>query len=157
MLYAYALMSSQRVLIAPVMVGMTPPDGRYAYFSEKYSFETEESVTTTSADRETALADAKARLPRGRIFRLSAYSMATHQGLDWKKCPSVSFYPPETCPVGALVEQLSPNQTKAFVLRLADEFPLNWLLVGWVFPEFAPEELVPDASIDVPLPEPSQP
>jgi hypothetical protein len=156
-LYAYTLMSSQRVLVAPVLVGMTLPDGRYAYFSEKYSFETEESATTTSADRETALADAEARLPRGRIFRLLAYGMATPQGLDWEECPSVSFYPPEICPVGALVEQLFPGQTKTFVLRLADEFSPNWLLVGWVFQEFALEELVPGASIDVPLPEPSQP
>jgi len=156
-LYAYSLMSSQRVLVAPVLVGMTLPDGRYAYFSEKYSFETEETVTTTSADRETVLADAQARLPRGRIFRLLAYGMATRQGLDWKKCLSVSFYPPEICPVGALVEQLFPNQTKTFVLRLADEFSPNWLLVGWVFQEFAPEELVPGASIDVSLPESSQP
>ena len=156
-LYAYALMSSQRVLVAPVVVGLTLPDGRYAYFSEKYSFETAESVTTTSADREIALADAQARLPRGRIFRLLAYGMAARQGLDWEKCPSVSFYPPEICPVGKLVEQLFPNQTKTFVLRLADEFSPNWLLVGWVFQEFAPEELVPGASIDVPLPELSQP
>jgi hypothetical protein len=156
-LFAYALMSSQRVLVAPVIVGMTLPDGRYAYFSEKYSFETEESVTTTRTDRETALADAQARLPRGRIFRLLAYGMATPQGLDWDECPSVSFYPPEICPVGALVEQLFPGQTKTFVLRLADEFPPNWLLTGWVFQEFSAEELVPGTSIDVPLPEPSQP
>lgn len=156
-LYAYALMSSQRVLVAPVIIGMTLPDGRYAYFSEKYSFETSESVTTTSADRETALADAQARLPRGRIFRLLAYGMTTRQGLDWKKCPSVSFYPPEICPVGELIEQVFPGQTKTFVLRLADGFSPNWLLAGWVFQEFAPEELVPGASIDVPLPEPSQP
>jgi len=156
-LYAYALMSSQRVLVAPVIVGMTLPDGRYAYFSEKYSFETEESVTTTNADRETALADAQARLPRGRIFRLLAYGMATRQGLDWDKCPSISFYPPEICPVGEMIEQLFPNQAKTFVLRLAGEFSPNWLLAGWVFQEFAPEELVPGASIDVPLPEPSQP
>ncbi|MBN1451908.1 MAG: hypothetical protein JW963_12910 [Anaerolineales bacterium] len=156
-LYAYALMSSQRVLIAPVLIGMTLTDGRYVYYSEKYSFETSESVTTTSADRETALADAQARLPRGRIFRLLAYGMAIRQGLDWKKCQSVSFYPPEICPVGSLVEQLSPNQTKTFVLRLADEFSPNWLLAGWVFQEFAPEELVPGASIDVALPEPPQP
>jgi hypothetical protein len=156
-LYAYSLMSSQRVLVAPVLVGMTLPDGRYAYFSEKYSFETEETVTTTRADRETALADAQARLPRGRIFRLLAYGMATRQGLDWEKCPSVSFYPPEICPIGELIEQLFPNQTKTFVLRLADEFPKNWLLAGWVFQEFAPEEFVPGASIDVILPEPFQP
>lgn len=156
-LYAYALMSSQRVLITPVIVGMTLPDGRYAYFSEKYSFEAEESVTTTSTDRETALADAQERLPRGRIFRVLAYGMATRQGLDWEKCSSISFYPPEICPVGALVEQLYPNETKTFVLRLADEFSPNWMLVGWVFQEFAPEELVPGASIDVSLPEPSQP
>lgn len=156
-LYAYALMSSQRVLVAPVLVGMTLPDGRYAYFSEKYSFETEETVTTTSTDRDTALADAQARLPRGRIFRLLAYGMATRQGLAWEKCPSVSFYPPEICPVGALVEQLFPNETKTFVLRLAGEFSPNWLLAGWVFQEFAPEELVPGASIDVLLPETPQP
>ena len=157
MIYAYTLMSSQRVLVAPVWVGMTLPDGRYAYFSEKYSFETEETVTTTIADRETALADAQERLPRGRIFRLLAYGMATRQGLDWENCPSVSFYPPEICPVGALVEQLFPNQTKTFVLRLADKFSRNWLLTGWVFQEFAAEELVPGASIDVLLPGPPQP
>ena len=102
-LYAYTLMSSQRVLVAPVLVGTSLPDGRYAYFSEKYSFETKESVTTTSADRETALADAQERLPRGRIFRLLAYGMATRQGLDWGECPSVSFYPPEICPVRQLL------------------------------------------------------
>jgi len=156
-LYAYSLMSSQRVLVAPVLVGLTLPGGRYAYFSEKYSFETEETVTTTRSDRETALADTQARLPRGRIFRLLAYGMTTRQGLDWKKCPSVSFYPPEICPVGTIVEQLFPNQTKTFVLRLADEFSPNWLLAGWVFQEFATEELVPGASIDVSLPESSQP
>ncbi len=162
-LYAYALMSSQRVLVVPVVVGLTLPDNRYAYFSEKYSFETNGGVTTTTTDRETALADAGAsklahgRLPRGRIFRLLAYGMATRQGLDWQKCPSISLYPPEICPVGALVEQLSPNQTKTFVLRLADEFSPNWLLVGWVFQEFSPEELVPGAVTDIPLPESSQP
>ncbi len=156
-LFAYTLMSSQRVLVVPVLVGMTFPDVRYAYFSEKYSFETVETVTTTSADRETVLADAQARLPRGRIFRLLAYGMATRQGLNWEKCPSVAFYPPEICPVGELVEQLFTNQTKTFVLRLADEFSPNWLLVGWVFQEFSPEELVPGAIIDVPLPTTSLP
>jgi hypothetical protein len=156
-LYAYTLMSSQRVLIAPVLVGMTLPDSRYVYFSEKFSFETEESVTTTSADRETALADAQTRLPRGRIFHLLAYGMATPQELDWEICPSISFYPPEICPVGELVELLFPNQTKTFVLRLADEFSPNWLLAGWVFQEFAPAELVPGAIIDVPLPATTQP
>jgi len=156
-LYAYALMSSQRVLVAPVMVGLSLPDGHYAYFSEKYALESEASVSMTSADRETALIDAQARLPRGRIFRLLAYGMASRDDLDWKKCPTVSFYPPEICPVGALVEQLYPNQTKSFVLRLADEFPTNWLLIGWYFQEFDPDELVPGASIDVPLPERSIP
>jgi hypothetical protein len=156
-LYAYALMSSQRVLVVPVVIGLTLPDGLYAYWSEKYSYETLGGVTTISVDRETALADALARLPRGRIFRLLAYGIATPQGLDWKKCPSTSIYPPEICPVGELIEQLYPNQTKTFVLRLADEFPPNWLLVGWVFQEFAPEELVPGARIDIPLPNPFQP
>ena len=152
-LYTYTLMNSKRVLIVPVLVGLSLPDGHYAYFSEKYAFETEASVPTTSADRETALADARVRLPRGRIFRLLAYGMATRDGLDWNKCPSVSLYPPEICPVGELVEQLYPNQTRSFVLRLADDFPTNWLLIGWFFQEFDPEELVPGASIDVPLPE----
>jgi hypothetical protein len=69
-----------RVLVVPVLIGITLPDGYYAYFSEKYSFETAENVTTTTADRETTLADAQARLPHGRIFRLLAYGMATHQG-----------------------------------------------------------------------------
>jgi len=156
-LYALALMSSQRVLLTPVLVGLSLEDGRYAYFSEKYAFETEVSVTTTSADRETALADAQVRLPPGRIFRLLAFGMASRDGLDWKKCPSVSFYPPEICPIGALVERLYPNQTKSFVLRLADDFPTNWMLIGWLFQEFDPGELVPGASIDVPLPERSIP
>jgi hypothetical protein len=156
-LYAYALMNSQRVLVIPVLIGLTLPDGRYAYFSENYSFEADGGVTTLSANRETALADAQSRLPRGRIFRLLVYGMATRQGLDWKKCPSVSLYPPEICPAGELVEQLYPHQTKTFVLRLADGFPTNWLLVAWVFQEFAQGELVPGASIDVPLPELPQP
>ena len=156
-LYAYTLMSSQRVLVAPVLVGLFLPDDRYLYFSEEYSFESNSSVTTTSANQQTAITDAQARLPRGRILRLLAYGIATRQGLDWKKCPSVSFYPPEICPIGELIEQLYPKQTKNFVLRLADEFPTNWMLVGWVFDEFTPDELVPGASIDVPLPELSQP
>ncbi len=156
-IYAFALMSNQRVLIVPVMVGLTLQDDRYAYFSETYSFEADGGITTTSVNRQTALADAQARLPRGRIFRLLAYGMATRQELNWKKCPSISFYPPEICPIGELVEKLNPNQTKAFVLRLADDFPTSWLLVGWFFQEFAPEELVPDASIQVPLPIPPQP
>ena len=156
-LYAYTIMTSQRVLVTPILVGLLLPDGRYVYFSEKYSFESEGGITTTNVDRQTALTDAQARLPRGRIFRLLAYDMVTRQGLDWKKCPSVSFYPPEICPVGELIEQLYPKQTKNIVLRLANEFPTNWLLVGWVFDEFTHDELVPDASIDVPLPELSQP
>jgi hypothetical protein len=156
-LYAYALMSNQRVLVAPVLVGLVLPDGRYAYFSEKYAFEADGSVTTTNADRQAALDDVQARLPRGRIFRLLAYGMATRQGLDWNKCLPGSIYPPEICPIGELVEQLYPNQTKSFVLRVAHEFPTNWLLIGWVFQEFAAEELVPGASIDVPLQELSIP
>ena len=156
-LYAYALMSSQRVLVAPILVGLFLPDGRYVYFSEKYSIESNSGVTTTNTDQHTALADAQRRLPRGRIFRLLAYGIATRQGLDWKKCPSQSFYPSEICAVGELIEQLYPKQTKNFVLRLADEFPTNWLAVGWVFHEFTDDELVEGASIDVPLPELSQP
>jgi hypothetical protein len=156
-LYAYALMSSQRVLVVPVMVGLLLPDGCYIYFSEKYAFEGNGGIISTSADRQSAWADTQARLPRGRIFRLLAYGMATPQGLDWKKCPSIPFYPPEICPIGELVETLYPDQTKTFVLRLADEFPPNWLLVAWVFQEFASEELVPGANIDVPLPNLSQP
>ena len=156
-LYGYSLETSQRVLVAPVLIGLGLPDGGYRYFSEKYAFETDGGITSTEADRLTALDDAKSRLPRGRIFRLLVYGMATRQGLDWKECPSISFYPPEICPVGKLVEELFPGQTRTFVLRLADEFPTNWLLVAWVFQEFAAEELVPGASIDVPLPDPSQP
>jgi hypothetical protein len=51
--------------------------------------------------------------------------MATPQGLDLKKCSSVSFYPTEICLVGELVEQLFPNETKTFVLCLVDEFSLK--------------------------------
>ena len=49
--YAYTLMSSRRVLVVLMLVGMTLPHGRYAYFSEKYAFETSESVTNTAAAR----------------------------------------------------------------------------------------------------------
>lgn len=156
-LYAYALMESQRVLVAPVLVGLLLPDERYVYFSENFAFKSGAVITTMDTDRQTALADAQERLPRGRIFRLLVYGMATRQGLDWKKCPSISFYPTEICPVGELVEKLTPHQTRAFVLRLADGFPPNWLLIGWVFQEFASGELVPGASLDVPLPGPYQP
>ena len=92
-LYTYALMSSQRVVVAPVLVGLLLPDGRYVYFSEKYSSESNSGVTTTSADQQTAMADTQARLPRGRIFRLLAYGMVSRQGLDWQKCMSVSILP----------------------------------------------------------------
>jgi len=156
-LYTYALMSSKRVLVVPVVIGLVLPDDRYAYFSMQYSSDAAGSRIKTNADRQTALSDAETRLPRGRIFRLLAFGMVTHNGLDWKKCPSIPFYPPEICPLGTLTEQLYPNQTKTFVLRLADESPPNWLLIGWAFQEFSPDELVPGASIDVPLPIPSQP
>jgi hypothetical protein len=116
---------------------MLLPDERYVYFSENFAFQAGDGITTVDVDRQTALADAQERLPRGRIFRILVYGMATRQGLDWKKCPSLSFYPPEICPVGELVEKLTPHQTRAFVLRLADETPANWLLIGWVFQEFA--------------------
>jgi hypothetical protein len=156
-LYAYALMSTQKVLTAPVLIGMVLPDDTYAYFSKNYSLDVLGSITTTSADRETALVDARARLPRGRIFRLLAYGIATRAALDWNKCPSVPFYPQEICSIGELIEQLNPNQTKTFVLHLADEFPTSWLLVGWFFQEFAPDELVPGTIINVPLQELIQP
>ena len=155
-LYGYSLETSQRVLEAPVLIGLELPDGNYLYFSEKYSYETDGGITSTEVDRLTALADARSRLPRGRIFRLLVYGIATRQGLDWKECPFITFYPPEICPVGRLVEDLFPGQTRTFVQRLADEFPTNWLLVAWVFQEFDPVELVSGASIDVTLPEPSQ-
>ena len=109
-LYAYALMNSKRVLIVPVLFGLDLPDGHYAYFSEKYALESGVSVTTTSTDRETALANARVRLPRGRIFRLLAYGMATRDGLDWKKCPSVLLYPPEICPVGCWWSSYIPTK-----------------------------------------------
>lgn len=150
-LYAYTLMSNQRVLVVPVVIGLTLSDGQYAYFSENVTTETE-TGETTRLDRETALTDANVRLPRGRIFRLLAYSMVNRQGLDWQQCSSLSFYPPEICPIGELVEQLFPNQTKTFVLRLSDEFSPGWLLIGWFFQEFAPEEMSPGTPIDVLLP-----
>ena len=156
-LYAYTLMTSQRVLVAPVLVGYNCRMAAMFTSPRNILSKSNGGVTTTRTDRKTALADALMRLPRGRIFRVLAYGMVTRQGLDWKKCPSASIYPPEICPVGKQIEQLYPKQTKNFVLRLADEFPTNWLLVGWVFDEFTHDELVPGASIDVPLPELSQP
>jgi hypothetical protein len=83
--------------------------------------------------------------------------MATRQGPNWEQCPSILLYPSEICQVGKLVEQLYPNQAKTFVLRLADEFPSDWLLAGWVFQEFTPDELVPGVSLNIPLPEPHNP
>jgi hypothetical protein len=156
-LYAYCLEGNQRVLVVPVMVGLVLPDGSSIYFSEKFAFEVNGGIISTVADRQTALADASARLPRGRIFRLLLYGMVTRQGPDWNKCPSILLYPPVICPVGELVEELFPGQTRTFVLRLADGFPANWLLVAWVFQEFTPDELVPDASIDITLPVLPQP
>jgi hypothetical protein len=156
-IYAYTLMSTGKVLVAPVLVGLSLPDGTYAYFSENYSLDPQGSSISDSVDRHTALSDAKRRLPRGRIFRLLAYGMVTPSSLDWKECKTAGVYPPGICPVGQLVERLYPNQTKTFVLRLADEFPPGWFLIGWYFKEFAPGELVPGASIDVPLPVLNQP
>jgi hypothetical protein len=156
-LYAYSLESNQRVLIVPVMVGLVLPDGGYIYFSEKFAFATDGGIISTVADRQTALADAMLRLPRGRIFRLLLYGTATQEGPDWNKCLSILLYPPEICPVGELVEALFPGETRTFVLRLADGFPANWLVAACVFQEFTPDELVPGASIEVPLPEQSQP
>jgi hypothetical protein len=151
-LYAYALMRSQRVLVAPVMIGLQLPDGTYLYFSQNYAFQSDGGILSVDLDRQAALRDAGERLQKGHIFRLLAYGMATPQGLDWDKCPSVALYPRVICPVGELVEQLYPGQTNSFVLRLSDGFPDGWLLIGWVFQEFAPEELVWGSSIDIPLP-----
>jgi hypothetical protein len=151
-LYAYALMRSQRVLVAPVMIGLQLPDGTYLYFSQNYAFQSDGGILSIGLDRQAALQDAGERLQKGHIFRLLAYGMATPQGLDWEKCPSVAFYPPAICLIGELVEQLYPGQTKSFILRLSDGFPDGWLLTGWVFQEFAPEELVRGTSIDIPLP-----
>jgi hypothetical protein len=151
-LYAYALMRSQRVLVAPVMIGLQLPDGTYLYFSQNYAFQSDGGILSVGLDRQAALRDARERLQKGHIFRLLAYGMATPQGLDWNRCPSVALYPPAICPLGKLVEQLYPGQTKSFILRLSDGFPDGWLLIGWVFQEFAQEELVRGSSIDIPLP-----
>ena len=98
-LYAYTLMTSQRVLVAPILVGLLLPDGRYVYFSEKYSIRSRITASPQrDTDRQTALADAQMRLPRGRIFRVLAYGMVSRQGLDWKKCPSVIVLPPRNLP-----------------------------------------------------------
>jgi hypothetical protein len=148
---AYALMSNQRVLGVPVLIGLQLPDGGYIYFSFNYSFEEHGGIFSMSAMRQAALADARERLPRGRIFRLLAYGMVSRQNLDWHICPYGTLYPRQICPVGELVDQLYPDQTKAFVLRLSDGFPINWMLVGWVFKEFSPEELLPGSPIDLPL------
>jgi hypothetical protein len=156
-LYAYALMSNLRVLSVPVLIGLQLADDRYLYFSANYAFEANGGITSMGVDRETALVDARERLPRGRIFRLLSYGMVTAQGLDWKQCPGEGLYPPEICPVGALVERLYPKQTETFVLRLSNGFPVNWFLVGWVFKEFTLVELVPGTGIDVPLAGLSQP
>jgi len=151
-LYTYALMSNQRVLAVPVTIGMLQPDGQYAYFSEKFAFDHDEGVISTSIDRETALEDARQRLPRERIFRLIAYGMVSPQELLWNQCRSKSFMPEDVCQAGEIVEQLHPGATKLFVLRTADRFPEDWLLLGWVFQEFAVEELAPGISPDVILP-----
>jgi hypothetical protein len=151
-LYAYALMRSQRVLVVPVMIGLQLPDGTYLYFSQNYAFQSDGGILSEDLDRQAALQDARERLHKGHIFRLLAYGMAIPQGLDWGKCPSVALYPQVICPIGKLIEQLYPGQTKSFVLRLSDGFPDGWLLTGWVFQEFAPEELVRGISIDIPLP-----
>jgi hypothetical protein len=151
-LYAYTMMASQRVVVTPVLIGLLLPNGGYLYFSQNYAFQSNSGIFSMDFDQQTALRDARGRLPRGRIFRLLAYGMATPHGLDWDRCPSLALYPQAICPIGELVEQLYPGQTKSFVLRLSDGFPANWLLIGWVFQEFAPEELIQGASINVPLP-----
>ncbi len=156
-LYAYSVMTSQRVLSVPVHIGLSLPDGSYTYFSESYASQAGEKTIWADVPRDTALADVERRLPRGRIFRLLAYGMVTPRGLDWEKCPSVSLYPPEICPIGKLVESLNPGQTQSFVLGLSDGFSENWLAVGWVFQEFDPDDLVAGAGVDVPLPDPAQP
>lgn len=151
-LYAYSLMSNQRVMIIPVVVGMSLTNGQYAYFSEKYAFDQTGGVVSTSTDQESALADARQRLPRGRIFRLIAYGMVSPQELLWDQCKDKSFMPEDVCQVGEAVEQLNLGVTKLFLLRTADNFPEDWLLVGWVFQEFTVEELAPGVSPDVALP-----
>ena len=58
-IYAYTLMSTGKVLVAPVLVGLSLPDGTYAYFSENYSLDPQGNSIPAVVDRETALADAE--------------------------------------------------------------------------------------------------
>lgn len=156
-LYAYSVMTSQRVISVPVHIGLSMADGSFIYFSESYANQTGEKTIWADVPRDTALADVERRLPRGRIFRLLAYGLVTPRGQNWEKCPSVSLYPPEICPIGRIVESLNLGQTQSFVLGLSDGFSKNWLAVGWVFQEFDPNDLVAGAGVDVPLPDPAQP
>jgi hypothetical protein len=151
-LIVYALMNNQRVLAVPLVIGLQLADGSYAYFSEKYAFDSEGQAVARQADREAALVDARERLPAGRIVRLLAYEMVSPRDLRWEACEQAGFLPQPVCQSGGALAGRHPGANTQFILRTAAEQPAGWLLVGWLFQEFALDELAPGISPDIPLP-----
>jgi hypothetical protein len=155
-LQAYVLMRPGKVLEVPMVIGFQSQEQPYAYFSDLYFYQNLYQIPSPAyPSREEALADAKLRLPRGRIFLLTAEGGVSAEGLDWEAClpymRDFRRYPAEICQIGAAMEQTYPGQLASFVQKFASSFPTSWLLAGWFFQELNPQDN-PDIQTDIDLP-----
>jgi hypothetical protein len=143
-------------LEVPVLIGLQVPGHPYAYFSDLYFYQhLYQSPAPTYLTREEALADARQRVPRGRVFLLLAEGGVSADGLDWEACLQYMHdfrrYPIEICQIGAALDRAYPGVLASFIQKSASTFPYNWLLTGWFFQELDPVNN-PDVQTDVLLP-----
>jgi hypothetical protein len=153
---AYTVMRPGKVVELPVVIGLQAAGRPYAYFSDLYFYDRLYQFDPPAyPTRQEALADARERLPRGRVFLLLAEGGVSPEGLNWEQYAQTLSgfrkYPTEICQVGESLEAAYPGQTAAFIQKSAYSFPAAWQLAGWFFQELNPGDS-PDFPAQISLP-----
>lgn len=116
--YAYTVNAAREVLIVPVAIGATFPDGVYRSFD----------VLAYGKPVDTAGKQMlKAKLRRGMAFKANIFSFVdtTHKSADWQRCD----LSPIVCDTAA--ELSDPDTEMALVLKTIQAIPQDWVMFGW--------------------------
>ena len=116
--YAYTVNAARELLIVPVAIGATFPDGVYRSFD----------VLAYGKPVDTASKQAlKEKLARGMAFKANLFGFvdSVHKSADWQRC-DLSLI---VCDTAA--ELSDPDHEMALVLKTIQAIPQDWVLFGW--------------------------
>jgi hypothetical protein len=116
--YAYTVNTARELLIVPVAIGATFPDGVYRSF---------DVLAYGKPFDTTGRQVLKEKLARGMAFKANIFGFVdtAHKSADWQRCDLI----PIVCNTSA---QLADSDLElALVLKTAQKIPPDWALFGW--------------------------